>query len=210
MRRSVAKASRAGPRTLCRRLSEFGPTFCISRSVYQNVSNKYSLHTTLSHLRLTTTCISIVDLARSSTTSIPPYFIAYRARRPLAASLALAAAPAWRGRVMQHRTEPRPAAARRVLTHGPHRAMLLRWALCAILLAVAPEQALLESAPSPPPQSLPPGCVAGAAEAVAAAGLLPVTLLGAKGDGVSDDLHAIQAAVECVYSVGGIVFFPPG
>eukprot|EP01052_Picozoa_sp_SAG31_P008739 SAG31_NODE_446_length_15587_cov_29.651989_2_plen_1247_part_00 len=69
---------------------------------------------------------------------------------------------------------------------------------------------LAEGKPPLPPPPLPPGCPAGAAEAVAGTGLLPVTLLGAKGDGWSDDLAAIQGAVECVYNLGGVVFFPPG
>ena len=69
---------------------------------------------------------------------------------------------------------------------------------------------LAEGKPPLLPPPLPPGCPAGAAEAVAGTGLLPVTLLGAKGDGWSDDLAAIQGAVECVYNLGGVVFFPPG
>jgi hypothetical protein len=86
--------------------------------------------------------------------------------------------------------------------------------LLLLLQAVPPVVSPGPSGPAPPPS--PPGCgdhntsAAAVTAAVATTGLLPVTLLGAKGDGRNDDLPAIQSAVECAYSVGGVIFFPPG
>ena len=39
---------------------------------------------------------------------------------------------------------------------------------------------------------------------------LPVTLFGARGDGVTDDAPAINAAITSAAAAGGIVLFPPG
>lgn len=48
------------------------------------------------------------------------------------------------------------------------------------------------------------------AAAVEAAGLMSVKLFGAAGDGVSDDAHAVRAALNATRACGGCVFFPPG
>ena len=87
---------------------------------------------------------------------------------------------------------------------------LLLLLLLSTLVLQMPMSTGTDAAAKPPP--LPPaaGCPEGAEVAVAVAGLLSVRLLGAAGDGVHDDLPAIQAAVECVNHVGGVVFFPPG
>src|SRR5277367_6345443 len=38
---------------------------------------------------------------------------------------------------------------------------------------------------------------------------ISVMALGAKGDGITDDTAAIQAAINQAYNAGGCVFFPP-
>ena len=45
---------------------------------------------------------------------------------------------------------------------------------------------------------------------VDANGYLSVKLFGAIGDAVHDDAPAVHAAIRCYYTIGGIIFFPPG
>ena len=46
--------------------------------------------------------------------------------------------------------------------------------------------------------------------AIGVSGLLSVKLLGAAGDGTTDDSDAVQRAIQCVALTGGVVWFPPG